>query len=296
MDFNFSDFARSVHVLDGAWGTSLQAKGLPAGGAPELWNTLNPSSVEYVARGYVEAGSEVILTNTFGANRYVLASHGEGERVAELCEAAAEISRRAAEGTDVKVFGSIGPTGKIVMTGDTPQEDLMAAFTEAAEALAFGGVDGIVLETFNELDELKVALDAVRSACELPVVACMTFASGPEKLATMMGNKPADLAKVAEAGGADGIGANCGAGPEHYVKVAGVLAESSDLPVWIKPNAGLPEVRDRQTVWPTGPEEFASYAKPIVESGATFVGGCCGTTAEHIAAVRAAVDELGGPQ
>ncbi|MGC9454778.1 MAG: homocysteine S-methyltransferase family protein [Phycisphaerae bacterium] len=293
MAFDFTEFSGKVRVLDGAWGTSLQEKGLPAGGAPELWNTLNPSSVEYVARGYVEAGSEAILTNTFGANRFVLASHGEGERTAELCEAAAAISRKAAEGTDVKLFGSIGPSGKIVMTGDVSTDELLAAFTEPAEALAFGGVDAIVLETFNELDELKIALDAVKSACELPVVACMTFASGPEKTATMMGNKPADLAKAAREGGADAIGANCGAGPKHYVTVTGLLAEATDLPVWIKPNAGLPEVRNRKTYWPTGPEEFASYIRPIVQAGATFVGGCCGTTAEHIAAVRKAVDELG---
>ncbi len=293
MSLDFRNFAQKVRVLDGAWGTSLQAKGLPAGGAPELWNTLNPSSVEYVARGYVEAGSDVILTNTFGANRYVLASHGEGDRASELCEAAVAISRRAAEGTDVKLFGSIGPTGKIVMTGDAPEGDLAAAFAEAAEALAFGGVDGIVLETFNELDELKIALNAVKNACDLPVVACMTFASGPEKTATMMGNKPPDLAKAARAGGADAIGANCGAGPEHYVKIAALLAEASDLPVWIKANAGLPEVRDRQTHWPIGPEKFASYVGPMVKAGATFVGGCCGTTAKHIAAARKAVDKLG---
>lgn len=293
MALNFTEFASKVRVLDGAWGTSLQEKGLPPGGAPELWNTLNPSSVEYVARGYVEAGSDAILTNTFGANRYVLSSHGEGERTAELCEAAVAISRRAAEGTGVKIFGSIGPTGRIVMTGDTSTEDLLAAFTEAAEALAFAGVDAIVLETFNELDELKIALDAVKSACELPVVACMTFASGPDKTATMMGNKPEDLGKSAQAGGADAIGANCGSGPEHYVTVARLLAEATDMPVWIKPNAGLPEVRDRKTYWPTGPEEFAAYVKPLVEAGATFVGGCCGTTAEHIAAVRQTVNKLG---
>ncbi|MFW6066666.1 MAG: homocysteine S-methyltransferase family protein, partial [Planctomycetota bacterium] len=242
---------------------------------------------------YLEAGAEIVETNTFGANRYVLASHGEGERTAELCEAAASISRKAAEGTSVKIFGSIGPTGKIVMTGDVSTDELMSAFTEPAEALAFGGVDAIVLETFNELDELKIALDAVKNACDLPVVTCMTFASGPEKTATMMGNKPEDLAKAAKTGGADAIGANCGAGPEHYVTVARLLAEATDMPVWIKPNAGLPEVRDRKTYWPTGPEEFAAYVKPLVEAGTTLVGGCCGTKAEHIAAVRKAVDELG---
>ena len=288
MTLDVRSFSAAVRVTDGAWGTELQKCGLAPGMPPELWNVENPDAVEAVARSYVEAGSEVILTNTFGANRIVLSAHDAGDRAAELGEAGAAISRRAAGG-DVKVFASIGPTGKIVMMGDVPAEEISAAFADAAAAVARGGADAVVLETFNELDEAALALRAVRSACDLPVVVSMTFASGPDGTATMMGNQPADLAALAADLGAAGVGANCGCGPDNYVKVAEMLREATDLPIWIKPNAGLPQMVEGQTVFPMGPEEFATYAGRLVEAGASFVGGCCGTTPDHIRAVAAAV-------
>jgi len=285
--FDLREFAATVRVIDGAWGTELQKLGLPAGSAPELWNVENAGAVEAVARGYVEAGSEIILTNTFGANRFILDSHGAGDRVAELAEAGAAISRRASG--DAKVFASIGPSGKIVMMGDVPAEDLSAAFAEAAVAVERGGADAIVLETFNELEEARIALQAVRSACDLPVVVSMTFASGPDGTASMMGNTPADLAAVAESEGAAGVGANCGCGPDNYVKVAKLFHAATDLPIWIKSNAGLPEFVDGRTTFPMGPEEFASFTPKFIEAGADFLGGCCGTTPDHIRALAAAV-------
>jgi len=290
MMLDLKAFASSVCVVDGAWGTELQRRGLPAGAPPELWNVENPSAVRAVASSYVEAGSEIILTNTFGANRFVLASHGAAERVAELSEAGAAISRAAA-GADVKVFGSIGPTGKIVMMGEIPSDQIAAAFAEAAKAIARGGADAIVLETFNELAEVEIALKAVKEATDIPVVVSMTFSSGPDKTATMMGESPADLARMAEANGAAAIGANCGLGPDNYVMVARLLSEVTDLPVWIKPNAGMPQIVAGKTTFPMGPKEFASYVPKIIEAGAKFIGGCCGTTPDHIRAVRAAVDK-----
>ena len=219
MDLDLKEFvADGVRVLDGAWGTELQQRGLPAGSCPELWNTANPEAVEAVARSYVEAGSDIILTNTFGANRFVLAQHEAESRVAELAEAGAAISRSAAgAGADVKVFASIGPTGKIVMMGEVAEEDVAAAFSEAAEAVAWGGADAVVLESFAELAEARIALQAVRKACDLPVVISMTFDSGPDKAHTMMGTKPADLAAMAEADGAGAnlIGGCCGTTPDH---------------------------------------------------------------------------------
>jgi len=290
MAFDLKTYVEKVRVLDGAWGTEFQKLALPAGAAPELWNSENPEAVATVARGYVEAGSDVILTNTFGANRIVLASAKPANPAAQLAEKGAAISRRVA-GEGVKVFGSIGPTGKIVMMGEADEEEIAGAFEEAAAALQRGGVDAIVLETFNELAEIEIALRAVKRACDLPVVACMTFASGPEKTATMMGNTPADLAALAEAAAADAVGANCGVGPENYVRVAELLAEATDLPIWIKPNAGMPQVTPSgQTVFPMGPEEFASHVPKLIAAGANFVGGCCGTTPEHVRAIRAAVD------
>jgi len=284
-------FAQTTRVTDGAWGTELQNLGLDPGVSPELWNTDNPSAVESVAASYVRAGSDVILTNTFGGNRFVLAPQGAGDRAAELSEIGTAISRRAA-GDGVKVFASLGPTGKIVMMGDVPVEDILAAFAEQAAALARGGADAIVLETFNELAEIKLAMQAVRDACDLPVIASMTFASGPDGTRTMMGDSPADLAAAAEAAGVNAVGANCGAGPDNYTVVAAMFRKATALPIWIKANAGLPQVVDGQTVFPMAPEEFASFAPALVEAGANFIGGCCGTTPEHLKALRGAVDAL----
>jgi methionine synthase I (cobalamin-dependent) len=283
-------FAGQIRVTDGATGTQLQRRGLPPGLPPEVWNIDNPDDVEGVARSYVEAGSDVILTNSFGANRFALADTPAGQRVSEVAEAAAALARKVVSGTDVKVFGSVGPSGKIVMMEEVCREDLAAAFAEAAEALAWGGVDAIVLESFGELSELEIALEAVRLAADVPVVASMTFASGPDGTVTVMGNKPADLARAAAAGGAFAVGANCGLGPETHAKVAALLAGATDLPIWIKPNAGMPVLRGRRTVFPMGPEQFAAHVPRLIEAGARFVGGCCGTTPEHIRAVRAAVD------
>jgi 5-methyltetrahydrofolate--homocysteine methyltransferase len=157
-----------------------------------------------------------------------------------------------------------------------------------------GGADAIVLETFNELAELVIALSAVKKACGLPVVACLTFSSGPDKAHTMMGNSPADLAAAARKHGADAIGANCGVGPDNYVKVAKLLRETSDLPIWIKPNAGVPTMgRDGRPKFPMTPQEFASFVPDLLAGGANFLGGCCGTGPAHIEALREAVDKAG---
>lgn len=285
-------FASQVRVTDGAWGTELQRLGLPAGAAPELWNVENPSAVEQVARSYVEAGSDIILTNTFGANRLVLSRHDAGDRAMALAEAGTAISRAAA-GQHTKVFASIGPTGKIVMMDESPTDEICRAFAEAAGAVTRGGADAILLETFNELEEALMALTAAKEASRLPVVVSMTFGSGPDGTSTIMGNSPAEVAAAAEAGGADAIGANCGVGPAGYVKVARLFREATELPIWIKPNAGLPQAGPGgKTVFPMGPEEFVSFAGQLAAAGANFIGGCCGTGPEHVRALRGAVDTI----
>ena len=289
MTLELKKFASQVRVIDGAWGTQLQNQGLPAGMCPELWNVENPSAVERVATDYIEAGSEIILTNTFGANRFILQNHGAADRAAELAEAGAALSRKAA-GNRAKVFASIGPSGKIVMMEQTPREELFDAFAESASALARGGADAIVLETFNELDEAVIALQAVKQSVSLPVIVSMTFASGPDGTTTMMGNSPADLVGAALENSADAMGANCGAGPENFIKVAELFRATTTIPIWIKPNAGLPQVSsDGQTTFPMGPEQFASFAGKLIEAGANFLGGCCGTTPDHIRALKAAI-------
>ena len=290
MTLCLKSFTAKVRVTDGVYGTVLQEKGLFAGGCLELMNADNAQAVLAVARSFVEAGSDVIMTNSFGANRFMLAPHGAAERAAELAEAAAAIAKEAVEGTDVKVFGSFGPSGKIVMMGETGEDELSAAFAETAGALANGGADAIVLETFSELAEAEIAVKAVKEVCDLPVVVSMTFGYGPDKTRTMMGTAPAELAAMAAACGADAVGANCGVGPESHIQVAQMVAEATELPVWINPNAGLPVVKNGKTVFAMGPDEFASFVPRFIKAGANFIGGCCGVTPEHIRAVRKAVD------
>jgi len=291
MAFDLKSYAQTVRVTDGAYGTQLEREAGWPGVCPEMLNFDNPGAVESVARGYVDAGSDVIQTNTLSANRFAMEPYGLDDRVAELAEAAALIANRAAAGTDVKVFGSFGPTGKIVMMEQVSEERLAGAFAQTAEALAWGKADALVLETFNELAEAEIALKAVKSVCDLPVVVSMTFASGSDSICTMMGNKPADLAAMAKANGADAVGANCGVGPQPYVRVARMLRDATNLPVWIKPNTGLPVTRRGRTTFPMGPDEFASFVPDLIAAGANFIGGCCGASLEHIRAIREAVDD-----
>ncbi len=290
MAIDLKQFAGEVRVSDGAWGTMLQGLGLDPGASPEPWNADNPDAVESVASSYVQAGADVILTNTFGGNRIVLAPQGLGDRTAELVEKGAAISCKACQDTETKVFGSIGPTGKIVMMDEVPAEELSAAFAEAATALASGGVEAIVLETFNELAEIEIALTAILGACDLPVIASMTFSSGPDSTATMMGDTPADLVDLAARCGASAVGANCGVGPDNYIKVAKAFKDATDLPIWIKANAGLPQLGPNgETTFPMSAEQFCKFVPELIAAGANFIGGCCGTSPEYIAAIKAAL-------
>lgn len=274
---------RAPVVLDGAWGTQLQMRGLPVGGCPDEWNLSHPEKVEEVARAYVEAGSQIILTNTFGSNPVTLERHGLADRVEAINRAGVEISRRAAAGR-AKVFASIGPSGVMLMMGDKTPDQLRTAFAVQAEALAQAGADGLVIETMSDPAEALLALEAAK-ATGLPVAVCMTFDSGKNRDRTMMGTTPEQAAEQLTAAGADVIGANCGAGPETYVQICRRLKSATDRPVWIKPNAGLPEVVNGQTVYRLSCDDFASYVPQLVDAGASFIGGCCGTTPEFIRAI-----------
>ncbi|MBN2301691.1 MAG: homocysteine S-methyltransferase family protein [Lentisphaerae bacterium] len=290
MNSNLSEYATGCHLLDGAWGTELERRGLLSGKIPELLNADHPGVIEDIARSYVEAGSEIILTNTFGANRFALERYAASERVEELATAGVNISRRAA-GTKAKVFASIGPTGRIVMMQEISAEQFKEAFTETLSALQKAGPDAVVLETFTELEELKLALQVVKDYCNIPVVACMSFSAGQDGTATIMGNSPEELVQVAEEYGAAAIGANCGIGPDIYLTVARRLRTATALPIWIKPNAGLPKIdADGRTKYPLGPDAFASYVPHLVEAGVSFLGGCCGTTPDHIRAIKKALN------
>jgi 5-methyltetrahydrofolate--homocysteine methyltransferase len=275
-------------VSDGAWGTQLQQRGLPIGACPDAWNLSRPDEVEAVARSYVEAGSRVILTNTFGANRFVLARHGLAEKVAEINRAGVRISLKAASGHDVKVFASMGPSGLMLMMGQVNECDLRAAFAEQARALAEAGAEGLVIETMSDPAEAALAVAAARET-GLPVAACLTFSSGAKQDRTLMGTTPEQAAEQLTAAGADVIGSNCGHGVAGMVEVCRRLHAATDRPIWIKANAGLPEMVDGQVVYRQTPAEFAAHVPQLVEAGASFIGGCCGTTPEFI---RAVVGEL----
>ena len=271
-------------LTDGAWGTQLQAQGLEVGACPDAWNLAQPDRVEAVARAYVEAGSRIILTNTFGANRLTLARYGLAGRVAEINRAGVEISRRAAGGK-ARVFASVGPTGVMLLTGETPPDDVRAAFAEQIEALAAAGADAVVLETFSDPAEVVLAIEAARPT-GLPVVASMVFDSGKDHDRTLMGTTPEQAARQLTEAGADCIGSNCGQGIEGFVAITRRLRAATDRPLWIKPNAGLPEVVGGKTVYAQTPQQFAAVVPALVKAGAAFVGCCCGTTPQFIAAVR----------
>ncbi len=272
-------------LTDGAWGTQLQARGLGIGEFPDLWNLTHPDEVLEVARDYVEAGSQVILTNTFGANRIRLAETDSLDRVVEINREGARLSRVAA-GERAKVFASIGPSGKLLIAGDVTPEELREAFAEQAQALAQGGADAILIETMSDLEEAKIALEAAKET-GLPVVASLVFDSGKDKDRTMMGTTPEEIGEVLAAAGADAVGANCGLGIEFFAPICRRLKAASGLPVWIKPNAGMPELVGVETVYKTSAKTFASQVPQLLQAGADFVGGCCGSTPDFVRIISA---------
>ncbi|MBO7679590.1 MAG: homocysteine S-methyltransferase family protein [Thermoguttaceae bacterium] len=272
-------------VTDGGWGTELQKLGLPVGQPPELWNQSQPQKVEQVAASYVAAGSDIILTNTFGANPILLARHDAADRFEELNRLGVEISRRAACAAErrVLVFASIGPTGLLPMMGGQEMIDrLSEAFEKQAAAQAAGGADALVIETMADPVEAATAVRAAKKT-GLPVVACMTFGSGKKKDRTMMGTTPEKAAEQLLEAGADVLGSNCGLGIEGFLPICQRLREATDRPLWMKGNAGLPKVVDGQSVYDQTPEGFADEAMKLLDAGAVFIGGCCGTNPAYIA-------------
>lgn len=271
-------------LLDGGWGTQMQARGLAPGECPDAWNLAAPDKVREVAAAYVAAGSRIILTNTFGATRLALEGHGLAEQTAAINEAGARLSKEAT-GEKTLVFGSIGPSGKMLMMGETTPDALRAAFAEQAQALKAGGADGLVIETMSDLEEAKAAVAAAKET-GLPVAACVVFDSGKDKDRTMMGTTVEQAAAALTEAGADIIGSNCGQGIQGFVNIVRRLRAATDRPLWVKANAGLPEIVDGKTVYRTTPDEFAAVAPALIQAGATFVGGCCGTSPDFIAAVK----------
>ena len=270
-------------ITDGAWGTELQARGLPLGTLPDTWNLTHPEHVEAVARAYVEAGSQVILTNTFRANAIAMNDCSEADLDA-INRAGVTLSRRKAG--RALVFASIGPTGKMPLSGEISSEQAAAAFTAQSRSLAAAGADALLLETMSDIEEARLAVAAARTT-GLPVIVSFAFDSGKNKDRTMMGATPEAVAEAMVEAGADAVGANCGVGVEQAVPICQRLRAACDLPIWMKPNAGLPTLEGAAIRYATSAEFFASHYVALRAAGASFFGGCCGSTPEFI---RALVD------
>ncbi|MBZ5526698.1 MAG: homocysteine S-methyltransferase family protein [Acidobacteriia bacterium] len=282
----WNDWIKQAPLLaDGAWGTELQKRGLPPGADPDGWNLAHPERVREVAESYVQAGSRVILTNTFRANPVSLALNGLAEQTAAINRAGVRISREAA-GTRALVFASIGPTGKMLVTKEITEQQMKDAFAAQARALAEEGPDALLLETLTDLTEARIAAEAALAA-GLPVIVSMVFDSGKNRDRTIMGTTPEQAAEALVSAGVQAIGANCGSGIRGYIAICRRLCAATTLPVWIKPNAGMPEMIGGKAIYRTTPEEFAADAREMAAAGAVFIGGCCGTSPDFIRAMAA---------
>ncbi len=279
-----------VLVGDGAMGTELMKRGLSAGASPDLWNVERRDDVLAVIRSYREAGADTLITNTFGASRWKLAAFGLEERVAEINAAAVAIACEAA-GHAAYVLGDIGPTGRFMEPlGTDPRDAFVEVYAEQATALAKAGADAVIFETFLALDELLAGIEGAKTA-GLPIIASMSYTrDAAGTFHTIMGNDVPGSTNALEEAGAAVIAANCGTGPGDYIDIAKALSAATSLPVMVQPNAGMPRLVKGETAFPMGPDEMAGYVDAILDAGARIIGGCCGTTPEHIRAIREVVD------
>jgi len=283
-DFRIALTDSSLHLFDGACGTLLQEHGLPSGMSPELFGLERPGVVRSIHEKYLAAGARILTTNTFGGSAPKL---GPGVDVRALNRAMAQVARQAA-GDKAFVAGSVGPTGLFVEPlGSLSFRDLVALFIEQIRGLVEGGVDLIKAETHFDLAEAKAVVVAVREVCDLPVLVCMTF----EGQAILTGTSPETFADTMQNLGVEAVGINCGAGPDEMLGLVEQLSRRLETPFHVQPNAGLPRLEGGRTIFPLGPQEFAAKSMAFVERGAKFLGGCCGTGPEHIAALAAAMRE-----
>ena len=283
-----------VLVGDGAIGTRLQAEGLEAGAAPESITLRRPEILVRIASRYLEAGADVLTTNTFGASPLKLARHGLEDRTEEINRRGVEVVREVARGR-AYVSASVGPTGAILEPyGETPEEEVSAAFRRQIQALAAVGPDLLCIETMTDLREAVLAVRTARSVVpDLPLMITMTFEETPRGFYTLMGNSVADVATGLEEAGADLVGTNCGSGIETMSRIARELVRRSRLPVAVQSNAGLPEVRNGVVSYPEPPDLFARQAAEMATFPVALIGGCCGTGPEHVRAIRMAVTGAG---
>jgi 5-methyltetrahydrofolate--homocysteine methyltransferase len=279
-----------ILVSDGGWGTFMHQKGLRPGECPEHWCLTRFDDVKDIARRYIEVGADMTQTNSFGGTCCKLGHFGLADKTAEINEAAARASREAA-GPDRWVIASAGPTGQMLITEDITEEEMFNAFKTQVTALEKGGADAVCIETMSDIEEAVLAIKVAKEHTKLEVICTFTF----EKTArgeyrTMMGVSPAKAAKACVEAGADIIGTNCGNGIERMVEIVKEIKTAApEAFVLVHANAGLPEVIEKKTVFPDTPEDMAKFVPALIGAGANVIGGCCGTTPEHIRAVKEAV-------
>ena len=282
---------KGLFLLDGAMGTQLIARGTEVGKCNDYLNIESPDTIVSIHKDYFEAGSDAVLTNTFGANKYALARHGLSEEAAKINTAGAQIARKAA-GEDKYVLGDIGPSGDFLQPlGTLKADDLKNAFAEQAKALLAGGVDGFIIETMTALDEIAIAIEAVKSVSELPVFASMAFDNSGDDFRTMMGVDVETAVLKMVSLGVDAVGFNCGKmSLDDYIRLAvkyacAVQNSKEDVVVLAEPNAGTPELVEGEVIYNVPPDAFAAAAEKIYSAGVNIIGGCCGTGPEHIQAI-----------
>jgi methionine synthase I (cobalamin-dependent)/5,10-methylenetetrahydrofolate reductase len=289
--FELLDQSPKPILADGAMGTLLHARGVGFDHSFDELNLTDPALVAEVHRAYIEAGSQIIYSNTFSANRYKLAEHGLDDQVAEINKAGVELAQRvvAASFKDVLVAGDVGPLGvRLAPYGRVQVEEAKAAFTEQIAALCAAGVDLLVIETFGDLYEIREAVTAAREFCDMPIIASATFTRDDR---TVLGDTPAKVAQALHEAGADIIGANCSGGPAQLFRILGQMKQAVlGARLIVKPNAGWPEQVGGRVMYSAGPDYFGEYAQSFTELGVSIIGGCCGTTPEHIAQMRVAID------
>lgn len=290
-DFHELLAEKGTLLVDGAMGTELFARGLTAGDPPEMWNIDMPSDVSDVHRGYLKAGSDMVLTNSFGGTSFRLKLHRLDDRVVELNTAAAIVAREAVDSLDREalVAGSMGPSGELLVPmGEMTPETAFAAFAAQAEGLTAGGADLLWIETMSSLEEVEAAVAGARSASDLPIAATLSFDTVGR---TMMGVTGADAAKRLTDLGLAAIGANCGNNiAETEAAVAQLCEHAGDTPVIVKANAGIPEFKGDKLHYTGTPEVMGAHTKRMMDLGVAIIGGCCGTATQHIEYMRGVID------